>query len=56
MMKTKFGIKLMAGASIVSAFLTGAAPMTTFAQSKEVTCICCSRKGWKGRDSILGNE
>lgn len=40
MMKTKFGVKLMAGASIVSAFFMGAAPMTAFAQSKEVTCIC----------------
>lgn len=41
MMKTKFGVKLMAGASIVSAFFMGAAPMTAFAKvDEEVTCIC----------------
>lgn len=41
MMKTKFGVKLMAGASIVSAFFMGAAPMTAFAMvDEEVTCIC----------------
>lgn len=41
MMKTKLGVKLIAGASIVSAFLMGAAPMTAFAKvDEEVACIC----------------
>ena len=40
MMKTKLGAKLIAGAAIASAFFMGITPMTAFAQSKEVTCIC----------------
>lgn len=40
MMKTKLGAKLIAGVAMASAFLMGITPMTAFAQSKEVTCIC----------------